>query len=55
MKQSAAVGGDVLAVAGAGAEKGTELVIASTEPRGGPEVKARICWNRVSGTACLNG
>ena len=37
MEQSAAVGGDVLVVAGAGAEKGAELVIASTEPLGGPE------------------
>src|SRR5215212_608200 len=38
MEQSAAVGGNVLAVAGAEAEKGAELVIASTEPRGGPEI-----------------
>ena len=37
MEQSAAVGGNVLAVAGAEAEKGAELVIASTEPRRGPE------------------
>src|SRR5919202_2366561 len=38
MEQSAAVGGNVLAVASAEAEKGAELVIASTEPRGGPEI-----------------
>src|SRR5919202_227145 len=37
MEQSAAVGGNVLAVAGAEAEKGAELVIASTEPRGRSE------------------
>ena len=37
MKQSAAVGGDALVVAGAGAERGAELVMPSTEPRGGPE------------------
>ena len=37
MKQTAAVGGDRLAMAGAEAEKGAELVIASTEPLGGPE------------------
>src|SRR5215213_7927589 len=37
MEQSA-VGGNVLAVAGAEAEKSAELVIASTEPRGGPEI-----------------
>lgn len=38
MEQSAAVGGNGLAVAGAEAEKGAELVIASTEPIGRPEI-----------------
>src|SRR4051794_37951294 len=38
MEQSAAVGGDGLVVAGAEAEEGAELVIASTEPRGGAEI-----------------
>ncbi len=37
MEQTAAVGGDMLVVAGAEAEKGAELVIPSTEPLGGPE------------------
>jgi len=37
MEQPAAVGRDVLAVAGAEAEKGAELVIPWTEPLGGPE------------------
>ena len=35
MEQSAAVGGDALVVAGAGAERGAELVMPSTEPLGG--------------------
>ena len=37
MKQTAAVGGNRLAMAGADTEKGAELVIASTEPFGSPE------------------
>ncbi len=37
MEQAATVGGNVLAMAGAEAEKGAELVIPSTEPRGGLE------------------
>jgi hypothetical protein len=37
MEQAAAVGGDVLVVAGAGAERGAELIVSSTEPLRGPE------------------
>jgi len=37
MEQAAAVGGDVLAVAGAGAENGAELVMPSAQPRRRPE------------------
>jgi hypothetical protein len=36
-EQSAAVVRNVLVVAGAGAEKGAELIVSSTEPLGGPE------------------
>jgi hypothetical protein len=37
VKQATAVGGDMLVVTRAEAEKGAELVVASTEPIGGPE------------------
>ena len=37
MKQSAAVGGDVLVVAIATAEKGAEFIVSSTEPLRGPD------------------
>jgi hypothetical protein len=38
MKQSAAVGGDVLVVAIATAEKGAEFIVSSTEPLRGPDL-----------------
>src|SRR5215211_3115386 len=37
VKQTAAVGGNRLTMVGADAEKGAELVVASTEPFGSPE------------------
>jgi hypothetical protein len=37
VEQSAAAGGDVLVVAGAGAKRGAELIVSPTEPLRGPE------------------
>jgi hypothetical protein len=34
MKQAAAIGGNMLAMAGAGPEKVAEFIVASTEPSG---------------------